>query len=109
MRPAMLARFGDPGVFQEVQDSAGRLVALSRPVGDELGAFTYRLVLDAHGKAALEAAIGPLSAPAPSPTGPATRARPSAAVVRLSSRYAVAPRRWAGAAYLPAGSSRRSW
>ena len=69
LRPAMLARFGDPGVFQEVQDSAGRLVALSRPVGDELGAFTYRLVLDAHGKAALEAAIGPLSAPAPEPDG----------------------------------------
>lgn len=69
LRPAMLARFGDPGVFQEAQDAAGRLVALSRPVGDELGAFSYRLVLDAHGKAALEAAIGPLSAPVPEPDG----------------------------------------
>lgn len=69
LRPALLARFGDPGVFQEVQDRAGRLVALGRPVGDELGAFAYRLVLDAEGKAALEAAIGPLSAPAPGPDG----------------------------------------
>ena len=69
LRPALLAKFGDPGVFQEVQDAAGRLVALDRAVGDVLGAFTYRLVVDAQGKAALEAAIGPLSAPVPGPDG----------------------------------------
>ena len=52
-----------------MQDAAGRLVALDRAVGDVLGAFTYRLVVDAQGKAALEAAIGPLSAPVPGPDG----------------------------------------
>ncbi|MBK7274495.1 MAG: hypothetical protein IPI13_15495 [Actinomycetales bacterium] len=104
LRPALLAKFGDPGVFQEVQDAAGRLVALDRRVGDVLGAFTYRLVVDAQGKAALEAAIGPLSAPVPgarqSPRSASTRA-PSR---RGSSRYAA--RRLAGGIPL-AGSSRR--
>ena len=50
-------------------DTAERLVSLSRPSTDELGALTYQLVLDPVGAAALEAAIGPLSTPVPGPDG----------------------------------------
>ena len=50
-------------------DTAERLVSLSRPSTDELGALTYQLILDPVGAAALEAAIGPLSTPVPGPNG----------------------------------------
>lgn len=69
LRVRLLAEHGHPGQFQTEQDSAAGLVALSAAYGDELGAFTYHLTLDAEGKAVLEAAIGPLSAPTPDPDG----------------------------------------
>jgi hypothetical protein len=40
-------------------------VALSQPYVDEMGVAEYRLTLDPEGRAALEAALGPLSAPRP--------------------------------------------
>jgi hypothetical protein len=69
LRPALLAAHGADGEFQADADTAERLVSLSRPSTDELGALTYQLILDAAGAAALEAAIGPLSAPVPGPDG----------------------------------------
>ena len=69
VRPALLAAYGADGEFQDDADAAERLVSLSRPSSDELGALTYQLVLDPVGAAALEAAIGPLSAPVPGPGG----------------------------------------
>jgi hypothetical protein len=69
LRPALLAAHGADGEFQADADTAERLVSLSRPNSDELGALTYQLVLDPAGAAALEAAIGPLSAPVPGPDG----------------------------------------
>ena len=69
LRPALLAAHGADGEFQADADTAERLVSLSRPSTDELGAFTYQLILDPVGGAALEAAIGPLSAPVPGPDG----------------------------------------
>ena len=69
LRPALLAAHGADGEFQADADTAERLVSLSRPSTDELGALTYQLVLDPVGAAALEAAIGPLSAPVPGPDG----------------------------------------
>jgi hypothetical protein len=69
LRPALLAAHGADGEFQADADTAERLVSLSRPSTDELGALTYQLVLDPAGAAALEAAIGPLSAPVPGPDG----------------------------------------
>jgi hypothetical protein len=69
LRARLLAEHGRPGEFQADQDAAAALISLSGPVGDELGAFSYQLTLDAEGKAVLEAAIGPLSAPAPAPDG----------------------------------------
>ena len=67
LRPALLAAHGADGEFQADADTAERLVSLSRPSTDELGALTYQLILDPAGAAALEAAIGPLSAPVPGP------------------------------------------
>jgi hypothetical protein len=67
LRPALLAAHGADGEFQADADTAERLVSLSRPSTDELGALTYQLILDPVGAAALEAAIGPLSTPVPGP------------------------------------------
>ncbi len=69
LRPALLAAHGADGEFQADADTAERLVSLSRPSTDEFGALTYQLMLDPAGAAALEAAIGPLSAPVPGPDG----------------------------------------
>ncbi len=69
LRPALLAVHGADGEFQADADTTARLVSLSRPSTDELGALTYQLILDPVGAAALEAAIGPLSAPVPGPDG----------------------------------------
>jgi hypothetical protein len=65
LRPALLARFGVDGQLQREQDVAKRYVALSQPWVDELGVAQYRLTLDPEGRAVLEAALGPLSAPQP--------------------------------------------
>ena len=65
LRSAMLARYGRDGVLQCEQDAAKRFVALSRPRVDPLGLAEYRLTLDPEGRAVLEAALGPLSAPRP--------------------------------------------
>ncbi len=65
VRPALLARYGREGQLQCEQDVARRFVALSQPVEDGTGIAEYRLVLDVEGKAVLEAALGPLSAPMP--------------------------------------------
>lgn len=69
LRPALLAAYGADGEFQDDADTAERLICLPRPSTDELGCLTYQLVLDPVGAAALEAAIGPLSAPVPGPDG----------------------------------------
>jgi hypothetical protein len=65
VRPALLARFGLDGQLQREQDAMKRFVALSQPRVDECGLAEYRLTLDAEGRAVLEAALGPLSAPQP--------------------------------------------
>ena len=46
LRPALLAAHGADGEFQADADTAERLVSLSRPSTDELGALTYQLILD---------------------------------------------------------------
>ncbi len=65
LRPELLARYGVEGQLQREQDAAKRYVALSQPYVDEMGVAEYRLTLDPEGKAVLEAALGPLSAPRP--------------------------------------------
>lgn len=65
LRPRLLAEYGRDGELQREQDAAKRFVSLSQPRVDELGLAEYRLTLDPEGKAVLEAALGPLSAPKP--------------------------------------------
>ena len=65
LRPELLAKYGLDGQLQREQDAAKRYVALSQPHVDEMGVAEYRLTLDPEGSAVLEAALGPLSAPAP--------------------------------------------
>ncbi len=65
LRPELLAKYGIDGQLQAEQDAAKRYVALSQPQVDEMGVAEYRLTLDPEGKAVLEAALGPLSAPRP--------------------------------------------
>lgn len=69
VRPALLARYGLEDVLQREQSATKRFVALSQPHDDGSGVFEYRLELDVEGKAVLEAALGPLSAPNPSKEG----------------------------------------
>ena len=66
VRPGLVARYGLDGRLQGEQDVAKRFVALSQPRVDELGLAEYRLTVDPEGRAVLEAALGPLSAPRPS-------------------------------------------
>lgn len=65
LRPALLATYGLDGQLQSEQDRMKRFVALSQPQVDECGLAEYRLTLDVEGRAVLEAALGPLSAPRP--------------------------------------------
>ncbi len=65
LRPELLAKYGVDGQLQREQDATKRFVSLSQPFVDEMGVAEYRLTLDPEGKAVLEAALGPLSAPAP--------------------------------------------
>ncbi len=65
LRPRILAEYGLDGELQRDQDAAKRFVSLSQPRVDELGLAEYRLTLDPEGRAVLEAALGPLSAPKP--------------------------------------------
>ncbi|MDF2145497.1 HNH endonuclease signature motif containing protein [Knoellia sp. p5-6-4] len=65
LRPAMLARYGLNDVLQDQQNLGKAFVSLSQPRDAGADTFEYRLTLDVEGKAVLEAALGPLSAPKP--------------------------------------------
>ena len=66
LRAELLARHGRDGILQAEQDAAKAFVSLSQPHDDgATGTTDYRLTLDAEGRAVLEAALGPLSAPQP--------------------------------------------
>ncbi|MDF2093061.1 HNH endonuclease signature motif containing protein [Knoellia sp. 3-2P3] len=65
LRPAMLARYGLTDVLQDQQNLGKAFISLSQPRDTGAETFEYRLTLDVEGKAVLEAALGPLSAPKP--------------------------------------------
>jgi hypothetical protein len=65
VRPRLLATYGVDGELQAEQERGKHFVALSQPRVDSLGLAEYRLTLDVEGRAVLEAALGPLSAPRP--------------------------------------------
>lgn len=65
LREELLARYGIDGDFEDTEDRArhGQCLTLGREIAPGLWEFVLRLTRE--GRATLEAAIGPLSAPAP--------------------------------------------
>lgn len=66
LRDQIIAAHGHKGEFQRRQDQLKHGVSLSQPFDDD-GMAEYRLCLDPAGKQVLEAMLGPLSAPKPTP------------------------------------------
>ena len=66
LRDKLIAAHGHEGEFQRRQDQLKHGVSLSQRLDDD-GMAEYRLRLDPEGKEVLEAMLGPLSAPKPTP------------------------------------------
>jgi len=98
LRKEILARYGEQGEFDEHSERCRRQIDLSPGRESSAGVWDYRLTLDDEGRAVLEAAIGPLSAPKPDPdTGqrdgrPVGRRRGEALVEALRRSAAAAAR-----------------
>jgi hypothetical protein len=67
LRDWLIATYGDKDEFQRRHNQLKHGVSLSQPRDDD-GMAEYRLRLDPEGKEVLEAMLGPLSAPRPTPT-----------------------------------------
>jgi hypothetical protein len=65
LRPRLLAQYGAPGVFDDLQERLASAARLSAPFVESGDLTEYQLWMTPEQAAALEAAIGPLSAPAP--------------------------------------------
>ncbi len=65
LRPRLIAEFGRAGKFDDLQARLASAARLSMPVVESGDLTEYQLVMTPEQAAALEAAIGPLSAPAP--------------------------------------------
>ena len=66
LRDTLIATYGRPDEFQARHDQLKAGVSLSQPFDDD-GMAEYRLRLDPEGKEVLEAILGPLCAPKPTP------------------------------------------
>jgi hypothetical protein len=67
LRPRLLADFGHHGILDDLQERLAPAARLSSPVVESGDLTEYQLVMTPEQAATLEAAIGPLSAPAPNP------------------------------------------
>ncbi|SES20759.1 protein of unknown function, partial [Pedococcus cremeus] len=65
LRDGLIAKYGRQDVLQDQQNMGKSFIRLSPPTDTGASTFEYRLTLDLEGKAVLEAALGPLSAPKP--------------------------------------------
>ncbi|MGB7819111.1 MAG: DUF222 domain-containing protein [Ornithinibacter sp.] len=65
LRPRLLAEHGLPGVLDDLQERLAPAARLSSPFVESGDLTEYQLLMTPEQSAALEAAIGPLSAPAP--------------------------------------------
>ncbi|WP_091761227.1 HNH endonuclease signature motif containing protein [Pedococcus cremeus] len=65
LRDGLIAKYGRQDVLQDQQSMGKSFIRLSPPTDTGASTFEYRLTLDVEGKAVLEAALGPLSAPRP--------------------------------------------
>ena len=63
LRQEILARYGEEGEFDDHADRCRRQIELTAGRESSAGVWEYRLTTDSEGRAVLEAAIGPLSAP----------------------------------------------
>jgi hypothetical protein len=92
LRERLIATYGRDKEFQRRHDQLKHGVALSQPMDDD-GMATYRLRLDPEGREVLEAMLGPLSAPRPTPSCPDLRSsdqRRADALVQICRRAAAA-------------------
>jgi hypothetical protein len=92
LRDMLIAKYGNNGDFQRRQDQLRHGLALSQPFDDD-GMAEYRLRLDPEGKEVLEAMLGPLSAPKPTPDSPDLRSsdqRRGEALLEVCRRAAAA-------------------
>ncbi len=65
LRPRLLAQYGLTGVLDDLQERLAPAARLSAPMVESGDLTEYQLLMTPEQAAALEAAIGPLSAPAP--------------------------------------------
>jgi hypothetical protein len=65
LRPRLLAEHGRAGVLDDLQERLAAAARLSAPIVESEDLTEYQLLMTPEQAAALEAAIGPLSAPAP--------------------------------------------
>ncbi|MFQ6170700.1 HNH endonuclease [Oryzobacter sp. R7] len=77
LRPALLARYGMPGELDAVQQRLAGSARLSAPLVASTDLTEYQLRMTPEQAVALEAAIGPLSAPAPNDATGARDLRPA--------------------------------
>src|SRR5450631_1284733 len=92
LRDALIATYGKEEEFQDRHDQLKDRVSLSQPFDDD-GIAEYRLRLDPEGSQVLEAILGPLSAPRPTPACPDLRTsdqRRGQALVEICRRAAAA-------------------
>ncbi|MCE1178232.1 MAG: DUF222 domain-containing protein [Micrococcales bacterium] len=92
LRPALIAECGAPGELDDLAAAQAGCRALGPAWVDAEGMATYLLVLDPEGRAVLEAALGPLSAPRPDQHGPdprPTERRRADALVEIARRGAA--------------------
>lgn len=92
LRDMIIAKYGHQGDFQRRQDQLKDRVSLTQPFDDD-GIAEYRLRLDPEGKEVLEAMLGPLSAPKPTPGCPDLRSsdqRRAEALIQVCRRAAAA-------------------
>jgi len=92
LRDKIIAVHGHRGDFQRRADKLKDQVGLSQPYDDD-GMAEYRLRLDPEGKEVLEAMLGPLSAPNPTPDCPDLRSsdqRRGQALIAICRRAAAA-------------------
>ncbi|MDQ1538831.1 MAG: hypothetical protein QOE58_3224, partial [Actinomycetota bacterium] len=92
LRDRLIATYGKDDEFERHQDKLKHAISLSQPFDDD-GVAEYRLRLDPEGKEVLEAMLGPLSAPQPTPDCPDLRTsdqRRGEALVMICRRAAAA-------------------
>jgi hypothetical protein len=92
LRDMLIATYGKEEEFQDHHDRLKAGVSLSQPYDDD-GMAVYRLRLDPEGSQVLEAILGPLSAPRPTPECPDLRScdqRRGQALVEICRRAAAA-------------------